>query len=166
MKRKSYFTISLFNFDCLMEMAKKLISKTKMRMKKFRKMKLNFEFSMSKLGYATIFMKILEENNLTHFLRHFWPIVAKMKMLMKIFWKMSLIYEFSISKFLMRTFSRKSENKFFDSFLSHFWLIGAKMKMKMKKYGELSSIFEFSISKLGYMELFIKIWNFYLQMTY
>ena len=29
MKRKSYFTISLFNFDCLMKMAKKLIPKKK-----------------------------------------------------------------------------------------------------------------------------------------
>ena len=92
MKRKSYFTTSLFNFDCLMKMAKKKEDE------KFRKMNLNFEFSMSKLGYVTIFIKTWEENNMTHFLRHFWPIAAKMKMLMEIFWKMSLIFEFSISK--------------------------------------------------------------------
>ena len=29
----------------------------------------------------------------------------------------------------------------------------------MKKYGKMSSIFEFSISKLGYMEIFMKIWE-------
>ena len=33
------------------------------------------------------------------------------------------------------------------------------MKMNVKKFGKTSSIFEFSISKLGYMELFIKIWE-------
>ena len=33
------------------------------------------------------------------------------------------------------------------------------MKMKMKKFGKMSSIFEFSISELGYMKLFIKIWE-------
>ena len=33
------------------------------------------------------------------------------------------------------------------------------MKMRMKKFGKMSSIFEFSISKLGYMKLFIKIWE-------
>ena len=33
-------------------------AKMKMRMKKFRRMNLIFEFSISKLGYMTIFMKI------------------------------------------------------------------------------------------------------------
>ena len=28
-----------------------------------------------------------------------------------------------------------------------------------KKFGKISSIFEFSISKLGYMEIFMKIWE-------
>ena len=36
-------------------------------MKKFRKTNLEFEFSMSELGYEIIFMKISEENSLTHF---------------------------------------------------------------------------------------------------
>ena len=33
------------------------------------------------------------------------------------------------------------------------------MNMKMKKLGKISSIFEFSISKLGYMDIFMKIWE-------
>ena len=35
--------------------------KMKMRMKKFGRMNLIFEFSISKLGYMTIFMKILQK---------------------------------------------------------------------------------------------------------
>ena len=31
--------------------------------------------------------------------------------------------------------------------------------MNMKKFGKMSSIFEFSVSKLGYMEVFMKIWE-------
>ena len=60
----------------------------------------------------------------------------------------------------------------FDPFLRHLWLIETKMKMEIKKHRKRSSIFDFSISKLGYMELFIKIWekrffqNFYLRRTY
>ena len=42
MKRKSYFTISLFNFDCLMKMAKKLIPKKKNEDEKISKN--DFEF--------------------------------------------------------------------------------------------------------------------------
>ena len=33
------------------------------------------------------------------------------------------------------------------------------MKMNMNKYGKMSSICEFSIWKLGYMEIFMKIWE-------
>ena len=33
------------------------------------------------------------------------------------------------------------------------------MNTKMKKLGKISSIFEFSISKLGYMDIFMKIWE-------
>ena len=59
MKPKSSLTISLFNFDCLTdEDREKLMQKMKMRMKKFGKMNLNFEYCISKLGYVTIFMKI------------------------------------------------------------------------------------------------------------
>ena len=35
--------------------------KMKMQMKKFERMNLIFEFSISKLGYVTIFMKILQK---------------------------------------------------------------------------------------------------------
>ena len=33
------------------------------------------------------------------------------------------------------------------------------MKIKMKNFGKMSSMFEFSISRLGYMKIFIKIWE-------
>ena len=33
------------------------------------------------------------------------------------------------------------------------------MKMKIKKFGTKKLIFEFSISKLGYMAIFMKIWE-------
>ena len=51
----------------------------KMNMKKLGKMFLIFEFSISKLGYVVIFIKIGEKKFLTHFLRHFRLIKAKMK---------------------------------------------------------------------------------------
>ena len=44
MKRKSYFTISLFNFDCLMKMAKKLIPKKKKKNEDEKISKNEFEF--------------------------------------------------------------------------------------------------------------------------
>ena len=69
----------------------------KMKMKKFGKISLIFEFSIS-LGYVEIFMKILGKKNLTRFLRYFRLIEAKMKMKMKKFGKRSSISEFSISK--------------------------------------------------------------------
>ena len=44
-------------------------------------------------------------------------------------------------------------------FVGHFWLAEAKMKIKMKKIGKISSGFGFSISKLGYVAIFMKIWE-------
>ena len=61
-------------------------------------MSLIFQFSISKLGYKDIFMKICEKKVLTHFLGHFWLVEANMKMKMKKLKKMSLILEFAISK--------------------------------------------------------------------
>ena len=66
-------------------------------MKKYGKMFLVFEFSVSKLGYVVIFMKI-GENSFWLNLRHFWLIETKIKMKMKKILIMSLIFEFSISK--------------------------------------------------------------------
>ena len=63
----NYFTILTLAI-CLMKMRKKLMPKTKMRMKKFGRMNLILEFSISKLGYMTIFMKIGEGKKLTYFL--------------------------------------------------------------------------------------------------
>ena len=64
--------------------------------KKYGKMSSIFEFSILKLGYVAILMKIWKKK-LTYFLRHFWLIEAKMKMKMKKFGKISSIFEFSIS---------------------------------------------------------------------
>ena len=61
MKWKSSFTISLLNFDYLPDEDGKEVD-VKMRMKKFERMNLIFEFSVSKLGYMTIFMKMWEKN--------------------------------------------------------------------------------------------------------
>ena len=62
---------------------------------------------------------------------------------------------------------RKSWENFFDpSFKGFFTLLKyifltnwGKNEDKDEKFGKISPIFEFSISKLGYMELFIKIWE-------
>ena len=64
-----------------------------------------------------------------------------------------------IKIWLYGNFDVNLETKKFYSFLGHFWLVEAKMKMEMKKYGKTSLIFKFFISKLGYMGLFIKIWE-------
>ena len=40
-----------------------------------------------------------------------------------------------------------------------FWQIEAKMRMRMEKIGKMSLIFEFSTSKLGYIAIFMKIWE-------
>ena len=93
------FTLSSLTFAiCLIKMGKNFMPKRKMRMKKFARVNLIFEFSISKLGYINIFMKIWERKMLTHFLGHFWPIEVKMKLQIKKIEKMSLIFEFSKSK--------------------------------------------------------------------
>ena len=70
----------------------------KMKMRKYGKTNPIFEFSLSKLGYMEIFMKIWEKKYLTHFIGHFWLIEAKMKMTMKKYGKMIAIFAFFISK--------------------------------------------------------------------
>ena len=56
LRRKMKWKCSLTLTICLKKMGKSLMPKTKMAMKKFRRMNLIFEFSISKLGYMTIFM--------------------------------------------------------------------------------------------------------------
>ena len=56
--------------------------KLKCKWKQFGKMCLIFEFSISKLGYTEIFMKIYGKQILTHFLGYFW-VNIKMKMKIK-----------------------------------------------------------------------------------
>ena len=67
-------------------------------------------------------------------------------------------HEFSIPKSGYTEISMKiCGKKFLTHILGHFWLI--KTKMKIKKHGKMSSIFEFFISNLGYVAVFIKIWE-------
>ena len=73
-------------------MGKKLMPKMKMKIKKTGKMNSTFDFSISKLGYIAIFMKICGKNILTHFLGHFRLLEAKMKMKMKKYEKMNPIF--------------------------------------------------------------------------
>ena len=87
-------------------------------MKKFKKMNLIFGFSISKLSYMAIFMKICGKKFLTLFLGHFWLIEAKMKMKMKKFGKMSLIFEFSISKLGFVELFMKIWEKSFSNFFT------------------------------------------------
>ena len=53
----NYFSI-LTLIICLTNMGKKLMPKTKMRMKKIGKMNFIFEFFISKIGFMIIYMKI------------------------------------------------------------------------------------------------------------
>ena len=77
---KTLLTIWLFNFEYLPDKdGKKFTPKMKMKMKKFGRMNLILEFSISKLGYMAVFIKI-SEKKLTHLLRHCWLIEAKIKM--------------------------------------------------------------------------------------
>ena len=72
------------------------------------------------------------------------------------------IFNFWIFHIKMRICGNFHENwrkKFLTDFLRHFWLTEAKIKMKTKKLAKMISIFDFSIWKLGYMELFIKMWE-------
>ena len=62
----NYFTILTFIIG-LMKMGKKLMPKKKMRMKKFGRMNLSFELSISILGYMTIYTENLRRKSLTHY---------------------------------------------------------------------------------------------------
>ena len=88
-----------------------------MKMKKIEKMSLIFEFSISKLGYTEIFIKVFGKNILTHFLGYYWLVKAKMKMNMKNYGKTSSILEFSISKLgYVAIFLKICEKKFWFIF--------------------------------------------------
>ena len=81
-----------------------------MKIKNFEKMSSIFEFSIFKLGYMEIFMKIQEKNGMKKFFNYFYltlticltkmgkKLMQKIKMRMKKFGKMKLIFEFFISK--------------------------------------------------------------------
>ena len=85
-------------------------------MKKLGKMNLIFEFSVSKLGYMAIFMKIWEES-LTHFFKTFLTNQGKNEDLSnRKCDKISLIFEFSISKLGYMGIFMKIREKKFDPF--------------------------------------------------
>ena len=76
-----------------------------------------FEFSISKLGYLVIFLKVCAKKILTRFLGHFWLIATKMNIKMKKYGKMSSIFEFSISKLsYMAVFMKLGEKRVFGIF--------------------------------------------------
>ena len=130
----------------------------KLKMKKIGKMIYVFEFSTSKLGYMTIFIKICVKNFLTHFVGHFWLIEAKIKMKMKKLGKTNSIFEFSVSELgFMEIFMKIWEKKTFYSFFKSFLTNRGKNEVEDKKNWKNDLVFEFSISKLGYMAIFMKI---------
>ena len=94
--------------------------KIKIKVKKFGKMSLIFEFSISKLGYMEIFMKIWEKNKIKN-LFHYLTLTICLK---------------KIGKKLI-----------------------PKLKIRIKIFGRMNLISEFFISKLGYMTIFMKIWE-------
>ena len=83
---------------------------------KFRKMSSIFEFSISKLGYMAIFMKICGKKISTHFVGHFWLSKAKMKVKMKKYREMSSNFESSWSRLVYAVVFKKISEKKFDPF--------------------------------------------------
>ena len=132
--------------------------KMKMQMKKFERMNLIFEFSISKLGYVTIFMKILQKK-FDPFFKTLLTKRDKNEDANKNIWENEFdLWILPIKIRLYGTFMKICGKKSLTHFLGHLWLIGAKIKIKMKKYRKMSSIFQFPISKLGYVAIFKKIW--------
>ena len=104
-------------------------AKRKMKMKKFEKMISIFEFSISKVCYVAIFMKICAKKILTDFVRHFWLIKAKMKMKLKKIWENELgIGVFHIKFRLYGTFYKNLRKTFFPKFLPFKFLLGQVSK--------------------------------------
>ena len=86
-----------------------------MKMKKYGKMSPIFEFSISKLGYVVIFMKIWEKKILDSFFDPFLTNRGKNENEDKKFGKMSPIFEFFISKLgcmelSIKIWEKRSEN--------------------------------------------------------
>ena len=133
-------------------------AKTKMKVKKYGKMSSIFEFSISKLRYVGIFMKVWEKV-FDPFLKIFLTNLGKMKMKMKKYGKIIWIFEFSKSKLrYLVIFMKIGEKNFWANFKT-FLTNRGKMKMKLKKFRKMSSIFEFFISKSSSQKLSIKIWE-------
>ena len=134
-------------------------AKMKMKITRFGKISSGFEFSISILGYAKIFMKIWG--------KIFWFIFKPFLTNQgknededeKIWQNVSNFWILHIKIRICGNFHENLRKKFWTHFLWPFWLIKAIINLKTKKCEKMSSISEFSISKLDYMEVFIKIWG-------
>ena len=110
-----------------------------------------FEFSISKSGYMTIFMKISEKNVFAHIVEHFDQSRQKWR------WKwqnMGNWVQFLNSLYQKRLCGNFHENPR-KSFLTH----RGKNKNEDEKIWKNEFDFWISISKLGCIDLFIKIWE-------
>ena len=93
----------------------------KMKIKKFGKMNSSFEFSISKLGYMAIFMKICAKKILTHFVGYFWLIEAKINMKIKKIWENESNFEILHIKIrLCGNFNENPRKKYLTHFLKTF----------------------------------------------
>ena len=129
-------------------------AKIKLKMKKYGKMSSVFEFSMSKLEYVAIFMKILDKI-FDPFFKTFLPNWGKNEDEDEKVRKNEFNFWVLHTKIkLCDNFHKNWRRKKLLTHFLYFWLIEA---INDEKFGKISSIFEFSIPKLGYKEVFPKI---------
>ena len=100
---------------CLMKIGKKLLPKMKIRIKKIGRMNFIFKFSITNLGYMTLFMKIWEKK-IGPFFKTFFTNWSKNEGVNEKIGKISLIFEFSISKLGYVAVFMKIWEKKFDPF--------------------------------------------------
>ena len=94
-------------------------------------------------------------------------LMPKIKMRMKKLKVWILIFGFFHIKIrLFDNFHENLQRKNLIHSLKHFWRIKAIMKVQIEKFGKMSLIYEFSISKLGYMEIFMKIWEIIFRLSF
>ena len=109
-----------------------MMTKMKMRMKKLGRMNLIFEFSILKLGYMAIFMKICGKK-IDLFFKTLLTNRGKNENVNEEIWK----NKFDLWKLgYMAIFMKICGKKNLTHILGHFWLIEAKMKMKIKNMGK------------------------------
>ena len=119
---KTLLTIWLFNFEYLPDKdGKKFMPKMKMKMKKFGRMNLILEFSISKLGYMAIFMKIWEKI-IDSFFKTFLTNWGKNKDVNEKMWENKFdLWILCIKIRLYGNFHENLRKKCFTHFLNHFY---------------------------------------------